>query len=154
MSASHGDRLPKWLVPALLVAAAQWFFAPGRAEAKCGDYVLIGGRALSGHEAGHEAANSEMPSSSAHEQAGENVAEPTHSSGTPIRRAPCSGPTCSNEGPRPAGAPPAPPEIVVRHWGMMAAQAAAAPSDPRFALLEDDAGASRNTGCSIYRPPR
>jgi hypothetical protein len=137
--------LPKYLpakslLPALMVAVAHVVYAPQRAEAACGDYVMIGGRGP---------VHRDLAPSRRHGA----PAASRESSNSPVDH-PCSGPFCSGDLPRPFGAPAGPVKIVVRHWGILAAARTLAPVVTRVAPAQDDAVAVSFPASSIYRPPR
>ena len=171
------DVLPsKWLVAAILVSSAQFTIAPRHAQAKCGDYVMLGRHATNppqmaadhvgyGHvgygtmvndTAGREhlAAQILIHAALTHPVATHPVA--THPGAThnrPLQGGQCSGPMCSNNDPRPLGAPPAPGETEVR-WGLIAVEWLRAIVVTQFVRFADEVTPARIVAGSIYRPPR
>ena len=134
------DVLPsKWLVAAILVSSAQFTIAPRPAQAKCGDYVMLGRHATHpppmaadhvefGHVGyGHVGYGTRVNDTAGREHLAAQIlihaaltypvathpgaTHPgaTHPGAThnrPLQGGQCSGPMCSNNDPRPLGAPP------------------------------------------------
>lgn len=134
-----------WLVPALLLGAAYLALGGSRAEASCGDYVMVGG---------HGRHHSGLRQSELAEAGLDGIAARIDSENWPIRRGGCSGPHCSQDSGRPLGTPAAPIKIVVRQWGVLSLQADRSAGDVHFVQFQDDAPAPRLIAASIYRPPR
>jgi len=127
-------RLP--LFPAFCIAAACALFAPGRAEASCGDYVHLGGHAPQHLEMapvtrGLDSSAPEGP-----------------------RQGRCTGPFCSNGAPKPLGLPDAPPVLPDPEAGLLSVSADPPIPGSSFARHENDGVASRIFSSAIYRPPR
>jgi len=129
-------RLPLGLFPALCIAAACALFSPGRAEASCGDYVHLGGRAPRHLEM---APVTRDVDSSAPE--------------TP-RQGGCTGPFCSNGAPKPLGLPDAPPVLPDPEAGLLSLSADPPVRESSFVRHENDGVAPRIFSSAIYRPPR
>jgi hypothetical protein len=83
-----------------------------------------------------------------------NAVQDSQTSPVPLRRAPCSGPQCSGDGPGPSGVPVPSLKIVVRHWGIVSISVLPAASESQFARFEDDWAAARIGASSLFRPPR
>ena len=118
---------------ATLALLASAVLAPSRAEASCGDYVMVGGQ--------HE--HSDMAGDS------HNAGHDMHDPATPR----CHGPSCSNRSIPPLA--PAPKiEVAVERWAVPGV--AGFPLLPESDLLLADAGdlPCDGFGLSILRPPR
>jgi len=132
----------KFLLPAMIVAVAQWLLVPSFARASCGDYVLVGGHRLS--HSGAESATSHARAASS-EHVGNAPAGPCH----------CSGPQCSQNPPRPFGAPVAPVvSVTASDWGIVEVAASPVVSHSRWAVSSQDLPAPHVAASAIYRPPR
>jgi hypothetical protein len=129
------------LVPAVMVALAQWVLTPSHARASCGDYVLVGGQAA--HSGAESAAMNSRDSQA------EQIAKPAGGS------CPCSGPQCSQNPPRPLGVPVAPvSNVSTSDWAMLEGTAPPLLSDSRLAAFEQDTQTAAAAESAIYRPPR
>jgi hypothetical protein len=150
--------LSKWLLGAMLVVAAELTIAPRQAQARCGDYVMIGGHAAHHFHVADADAPAAMSGIALMDEAIRKrpLAVPGATSGATGRadHRPCSGPMCSNDEPRPMDVPTAPVETEVRQWGLMAVQWLETIVAGQFAEFSDDAAAPRMVACSVFRPPR
>jgi hypothetical protein len=126
-------------VAATLALLASAVLSPSRAEASCGDYVMVGGRA--GHSSpGHFATG--------HSGAG-NGAPGTHDPATPR----CHGPSCSNNS-IPLQAPAPKIEVTVERWAIPCQEGIPLLVESDFLLAEAQALPCAGFGLSILRPPR
>jgi hypothetical protein len=129
------------LLPAILVALGQGVLAPSRAQASCGDYVLVGGQTFS-----HSRAQS--GTTNIRDSQLERVAN------VPSGPCPCSGPQCSQNPPRPI-VPVAPvTSITASDWGMLEVAAPLVLSNSRFAAIEQISQSPPVALSAVYRPPR
>src|SRR5262249_51363778 len=122
-------KLVRWAGAVTLGLLASVVIAPTRAEAGCGDYVMMGGH----HSAGHS-----------------HSADPQdHAPGTPR----CHAPLCSDNAMPPAA--PAPKiEVRVERWAVAtAARLEVLPSHQSLLAIHDDVPCEGH-GLSILRPPR
>jgi hypothetical protein len=111
---------------ALLVSAV---LSPSRAEASCGDYVMVGGHA------GHSGMG--------------NGTQRTHDPATPR----CHGPSCSNNS-IPIQAPVPKIEVTVERWAIPAQAGLPLLPESDFLLADAQALPCAGFGLSILRPPR
>src|SRR5262245_54783015 len=88
--------LHRFLAGASLTLLAAALLSPGRANAECGDYVMVGGK--------HAAPVPHAPSTSSHEPA-----------------VPCHGPNCSKRPNLPIVPPAPPPSVSAAEWACLAA---------------------------------
>ena len=169
--------LSRWLVAAILVATAQFAIAPRPAQARCGDYVILGGHGahhppMATDHVGYKGPMYEsimyatrrddkavwqphaapVPTRPVSTHPDLTHADPTQNG--PLHGGHCSGPMCSNDGPRPLGGPTAPIETDVQQWGLIAVQWLGATVVPQFARFAADATLARIVANSVYRPPR
>jgi hypothetical protein len=131
----------RWLLAALLAALAQFAIAPSDAQARCGDYVMLGGHAAQSHHMATENVGHQSQAAFA-----------THS--RPIPSGHCSGPNCSNDNSRPLDEPTIPGETEVRQWGVIAVQWLRAKVVAELTRFADDAALPRILAGSVFRPPR
>jgi hypothetical protein len=121
---------------AACVLLASFVFAPSRAEASCGDYVMVGGQ--HGHDAPSARAgmaHHDMPDS-------HDPAKPR-----------CHGPSCSN-GSFPPAAPAPRVEATAEQWAFSSGSPLCQ-SPPTCSLLSETREvACAGFGLSILRPPR
>src|SRR5579872_502039 len=122
----------RWLVAAILVGASQDWIAQHSAQARCGDYVMLGG-----HGAQYSLPATESTRSGAllFEMPGSN--HPVIDDG-PLHNGRCSGPLCSNDDSRPLGGPTVPAESEVRQWGLVAVEWLEATVVPQLVRISDD----------------
>jgi hypothetical protein len=111
-------------------------FVAARAEASCGDYLMLKGQ----HENGSPAPNATTDDSS--------------KSQTPRSPTPCHGPFCSGSHQLPPLAPLAPAPVSADEWGFVYSDAVPACSGQDIFLALDDFGHPIRHGSSIYHPPR
>ncbi len=116
---------------ATLVLLASALVCPSRAEASCGDYVMIGGR-HAGHGAGAPAGNEQMPS--------------------PARPG-CHGPLCSNNSIPPA-APSPKIEVTVEQWAISGGIELVTLPNHEALPADVHESACDGYGSGILRPPR
>ena len=125
---SRSLRCPCAVAPCVLLALL--VFAPSRADASCGDYVMVGG--AQGHHATHS--------------------PDRHSAHDPLRPM-CQGPHCSNSSFPPAA--PAPRiDLAVEQWALVGRCDLCLKADVGALLVEDAAVSRPGFGLSILRPPR
>jgi hypothetical protein len=127
------------MVMALAITSAV-LFAPGQAQAGCGEYVVIGPR---GNFAGMSATPTHPPMTPRADETGPGGPRP-----------PCSGPLCSQSPqspPVPATPPPAGP---VTEWGDIGPTSFAL--DPLAVSPLPDEGSERpeRCGAAVFHPPR
>jgi hypothetical protein len=135
-SAGNATRVTAAATLALLAAVA---LAPSRAEASCGDYVMIGSR-----HARHSLPVAAGRTHDADDAAGQ----------TPGRQVPhCHRPMCSN-GSIPPAAPSPGIEMTIERWALPASTALTIPPDRKVSLAEARVFACDGFGLSILRPPR
>ena len=116
-------------------------FAPSSVQAECGDYVMIGGKAV------HETTASSGASAQARESA--------HSARVPQdKHAPCSGPECSRQAPPSVPAPPAPVRNGTEDWGYAEPGQAFADRDRGHHIYEFTAAHPVHRVSPVYHPPR
>lgn len=123
----------------LLALFGSVFFAPTKAQASCGDYVMIGGKAHGGML--------HAPTPGAKNESDQNSAD-----GRKVPR-PCHGPSCSNESRGPI-VPPVRITTTVDRWASLTSDRTPVTSDHFALLTEDPAMGSEILGWSIFRPPR
>jgi hypothetical protein len=117
------------VVAATLVLLAAVVIAPSRADASCGDYVMIGGRHV-GHHSADSSQESQAPA---------------------VPR--CHGPMCSDNSLPPAT--PAPKiEVTVERWAVPGSVAFAVLPNQEVLLAESHDLPCDGHGLSILRPPR
>ncbi len=152
MAMSPRFPLLKWIVPAVVLVATSGF-VPSRADARCGDYVMLGSH---GSRGDHSSRMVGMPDAGAgsSSHAADDVADRGDAPPTPRRQGPCSGPQCSGETPRPLGTPTAPHKILMRDWAVLASVCDPAALESRFKAFEDAPLAPSAIRSSIFRPPR
>jgi hypothetical protein len=114
------------------VLLVSFVFAPSRAEASCGDYVMIGGQ--HGHAA-HLGADHDI--SGQHDPAGPR----------------CHGPFCSN-GSFPPAAPAPRIEVTVEQWALPDGSILCQLPQSSSLLAETREAPCDGFGLSILRPPR
>jgi len=135
------------LAATAFAVAAVAGFSPSRAQARCGDYVLVGGQAM-----GHASKNG---SDSALELTRtERGASTMWHAPDPSRGSACTGPHCSSDVPQPSGAPTEPFKIVVRDSALLSAAGSQSSVDARRLSLEDHPAVCPLWTGAIYRPPR
>jgi hypothetical protein len=144
----------KALLAALVVALAQFAIAPSAAQARCGDYVLLGGRAPQHSHMASDHDRIPWQLTAAQFPAHPGQSHPDQIEAAPLHRGPCSGPNCSNDGPRPLEEPAAPVETDVRDWGLVAAQHPLPLVAPQIVRFADDAVLPRIAMGAVFRPPR
>jgi hypothetical protein len=116
---------------AFIVLLASVVFAPSKAEASCGDYVMIGGQHVhKGHSGTHE-----MPGSH----------DPT--------KPRCHGPSCSN-GSFPPAAPAPRIVVTVEQWAIPDGTASSQSPQSSSLLADTRDLPCDGFGSSILRPPR
>jgi hypothetical protein len=115
-------------------------FAPAQAQAECGDYVMIGGKAIQDSQATSTHAN----------------APRFHERSPGEGRAPCSGPLCSRQAPPTAPAPtaPAPVRNPNETCGCTPATPDSADGDSSYLLLDLITAQPLHCHMVIYHPPR
>ena len=131
-------KLMRGIAAAVFVLLASIVFAPSKAEASCGDYVMIGGS--HGHTAHSGAAHSgtvghDMPGS-------HDPAQPR-----------CHGPSCSN-GSFPPAAPAPRLVVTVEQWAIPDGSADCQTPQSSFLLADLREIPCDGFGTSILRPPR
>jgi hypothetical protein len=122
-------KLIRWAGAATLVLLASTLLAPGRAEASCGDYVMIGGLHAGHHPAalGNESESPVIPH--------------------------CHGPMCSDNSIPPAA--PAPTiEVTVERWAIPGNPILCVLPTRDLALASPQDAPCEGYGLSILRPPR
>lgn len=154
MAAFREIAVSKWLVAAIVAALAELTIAPSDAQARCGDYVMLGGHAAQHLPTGSDNILMPWQPAAAHVTAHSDPAHPDRIDAAPGYPRPCSGPNCSNDVPRPLDAPAAPVEIDVRHWGLIAVEGPRPMIVHQIARFSDDAVRSRIAVGAIFRPPR
>jgi hypothetical protein len=121
------------LTGSVLSALAVLLVYSSRAEASCGDYLMLKGQ----HE--HTAANPRSPHSD-HQM--------------PWAPAPCQGPFCSGRHKVPPLAPAAPAPVNGQEWGFVSSDPVPAVHGRVDFLDLDDFGIPIHQGSSIFHPPR
>lgn len=125
-------RVSAWLP--LAIAVSLWL-AAGRADAGCGDYVMIEGVTVDGH--GRHGDDAPL----------------TGRGMSPRSTPPCSGPHCSRMPSRPA-APPATTTQHVPQWLISERPIAVARGDFAAAVSFEPAAYSSLQAAAIFHPPR
>jgi hypothetical protein len=118
------------------VLLASAVLTPSRAEASCGDYVMVGGRNAGSGMAG-------LSNDAGHDMQGH------HDPATPR----CHGPTCSN-GSIPPSAPAPKIEVTVERWAIPGDAGLPLLTESDFLLADAHAVPCEGFGLSILRPPR
>ena len=161
MKAKPGISVAKWLVAVVLAATAQFVIAPRPADARCGDYVMLG------RHPAHLApvAGEQAHSAPLHIDTAPVFPDPTHAVAGPFRNGPdrnreipaqkgrCTGPMCSGESPRPFDGPPIPVEPQAQQWGLISASGLETTGVPQFARLTDGANIPSIIAGGLFRPP-
>src|SRR5579872_1299541 len=119
---------------ATLALLASAVLSPARAEASCGDYVMIGGHARHGHASAALAQ---------HDMHG------THDPAVPR----CHGPSCSNHS-SPLQAPAPKTEVAVERWAIPGIVGLSLLPESDYLLADASALPCDGFGLSILRPPR
>ena len=137
----------RWFAAVLLAVAAHWAIAPRAAEAKCGDYVHVGGRASNDTELGNHAPDYGLAID----------ALPATTDSTPVnpgRDRPCSGPSCSSNDQPPLEPAPNTSDLSQRDWGVLEFGAGLVTEGASWVRSLEEVGMPFTASSSLFRPPR
>ncbi len=133
MIVQTASKFARGTMAATLVLLASVVAAPSRAEASCGDYVMVGGHHAGSGMSGHS----------------NHADHDMHDPATPG----CHGPSCSNRSIPPLF--PAPKiDVTVERWAIPGQSGLSLLPENDFLLADAQASPCDGFGLSILRPPR
>jgi len=136
MVSQTARKLARGIAAATLALLASTIITPSRAEASCGDYVMVGG---------HHAGSGMSSHAAGHDMTGHDMTDPA------IPK--CHGPSCSNNS-MPPVAPVPKIEVTVERWAVSAQTGLCSLPESDFLLADQQALPCDGFGLSILRPPR